>query len=395
MMIPEENSFRSAGCMGTWNGHWLHQDPEMKRFLEEHEVDEDCVPHFRELTCFRALVARFEEFLLQRVEKLGFKHWSYCVELSLKSEDNGRLHFHAYWQSKEAREDKRVFVGLPNAWNFEGATPFLKPNTAKGRHAERFCNRGHYYCQCNKTGVVLSKTNYHKHTDYIVEQKWVMQLWMVRKLSHSVAIAEIINARGHTSGYLKEIRTIEELEEKIAIEQEKRLIDALLSGTMKPFKWYPEIELWRLQYDREHPMGMWGKTNRFKFLVLTGPSCLGKTQFAKSLFGTDSTMVVPCQGVKSPDLHEYRRSQHKCILFDEVSSKCIEENKAVFQANNDVVLLGQSPTGDYVYRRFLYGTAMICCTNTWMEGIERGSSAEEWLLTNSIVYHCTEKLYLE
>ena len=136
------------------------------------------------------------------------------------------------------------------------------------------------------------------------------------------------------------------------------------------------------------------KLVRFKFLLLTGPSSLGKTAFAKNLFGIDETHVVPCQNVLTPQLQGYVRSEHKAILFDEISSSCIEKNKQVFQANNDVALLGQTPSGDYVYHKYLYGTAMICCTNEWLEGIPRGSPAEEWLLTNSIVYECIENMFL-
>ena len=119
-----------------------------------------------------------------------------------------------------------------------------------------------------------------------------------------------------------------------------------------------------------------------------------KRHLPRIFFGIDETFVVPCQNVLIPQLQNYVRSEHKAILFDEISSSCIEKNKQVFQANNDVALLGQTPSGDYVYHKYLYGTAMICCTNEWLEGIRRGSAAEEWLLTNSIVYDCVENMYL-
>ena len=63
-------------------------------------------------------------------------------------------------------------------------------------------------------GTVISGTNYPKYTEYIVEQKWVIQLWQRRKLSHKIAKEEIIAARGHTKSYLNEINTIQEMEEK-------------------------------------------------------------------------------------------------------------------------------------------------------------------------------------
>ena len=388
-----QKQLRGVGAMGTWNGTWLDDEVEFQEFIQQvetHEVAEGIL----ELQCFKVFVARLEAFIVQRCEKLGFKFWSYAVEVSTKSDDKGRIHVHAYWHTDETQEERRPHLGTINAWRFEGSRPKIRPNTASGRHAQRLIDRGHYYCQCKKVGHVLSKTNYPKYEAYVVEQKWVIGLWQRRKLTHPNAKEEIINARGHTATYLREIETIETLEEDAAIELEKKCIDAELSGAFKPFRFVPEVCLWRLQYGRDTIYGLWGKESRFKFLVLTGPSCMGKTQYAKTLFGVSNTLVVPCQGVKNPCLKEYRRQRHKAILFDEISSECIHDNKAIFQANNDKVLLGQSPTMRDCYSVFLYGVACIVCCNDWLENIKRSSLEEEWLLANSIVYDCTEKMWV-
>ena len=394
MMKVDKNWFRSCACMGTWNGSWLKGNKEYEDFLSQHGFGEAQASQLRELPCVRAFAARFAKFLEERIARLGFKFYSFVIEMSLHAKEEGRLHLHAYWHSPQNQTESRVFAGTAHGWGFEGSMPILRTNTAKGRNVDRAINQGHYYCQCDKLGTVVSVTNYEKYVQYAVEQKWVMSLWQKRKLSHEKAKKEVIGARGHTKSYLQEIRTIEELEEAAEIENEKRMIDLLIGGHLKPFRWLPEVALWKLQYDREHEMGMWGRTNRFKFLVLTGPSSLGKTMFAKSLFGQESTLVVPSQKVTIPDLHDFKRRKHKAIVFDEIESPCVAANKQIFQANSDVAILGQSPTGDYIYKRLLYGTAMILCTNTWMENIDRASSEEEWLLTNAIVVECTEKLWV-
>jgi hypothetical protein len=315
------------------------------------------------------------------------------LEMSLRSLTDGRLHIHAFWHNDNDFGKEFPFVGTTNAWAFEGSQPLLKPNRQRGRHSQKGIDRGHFYCQCKKKGNVYSCSNYCKYTDFIVEQKWVIGLWQRRKVSHEDARHEIIAARGHTMSYLREIETIQELEETVAIEQEKAMIDAQLKGVLKPFRVIPEVSTWMQQYERDSPKGIWCKESRFKFLVLTGPSCLGKTQFAKSLFGPERTFVVPCQNVKSPCLKGFKRSQHAAIVFDEADSDMIHDNKAVFQANNDIVLLAQSNCQEHVYSKFVYGTAMICCTNNWLENIERGSKAEGWLLANSVVYECTDVMW--
>ena len=248
-----------------------------------------------QLNCFKAFVARFEVFIATRCQKLGFPFWSYVVEVSTKSEDKGPSHIHAYWHTDEPQKDRRHFLGTNEAWRFEGSRPLIRPNSAKGRMSQKCIDRGHFYCQCEKVGRVYGKTNYYKHEAFVVEQKWVIGLWQKRKLTPTNAKAKVIGAGGHTASYLKEINLIEELEERIAIEREKACIDAQWKGAFKPFRFVPEVSLWALQYDKGSVYDIWGKDSRFKFLVLTGPSCMGKTQFAKSLFGNKSTLVVPCQ----------------------------------------------------------------------------------------------------
>ena len=386
---------RRCAAMGTWNGTWLENDPEYTRFLSTASSNLDIeVEEMLNLMCVKGLISRFEAFLVERCTKLGYNKWSFVFEMSLKSDDVGRLHIHAYWHTTKDSETK-PFIGTIAAWSFEGSKPSLKPNSTSGKYYQQAVDRGHYYCQCLKIGRLFGQTNYPKYDEFLVQQKWVIQLWQRRKLSHSGAKKEVIGARGHTASYLREIDLIEQLELKIEIEREKAIIDAMLARAFKPSRFIEEVDLWLLQYSRDGPFSIWGVESRFKFLVLTGPSSLGKTQFAKKLFGEKRTLTVGCQNVKAPFLKDFNRKEHKAIIFDEVSSNCIHDNKAIFQANNDVVLLGQTPSAEYIYRVFLYGVAMVCCCNDWMEGIDRGSAAEEWLLTNSIVYDCTKKMWVD
>ena len=217
---PREKQLRGVGAMGTWNGTWLDDEFEFQEFIQQvetHEVAEGIL----ELQCFKVFVARLEAFIMQRIEKLGFKWWSYVIEVSTKSDDKGRIHVHAYWHTDETQEERRPHLGTINAWRFEGARPLIRPNTMNGKHAQKQIDRGHFYCQCKKVGHVVNKTNYPKYDAYAVEQKWVIGLWQRRKVTHANAKEEIINARGHTATYLREIETIETLEEDAAIELEK------------------------------------------------------------------------------------------------------------------------------------------------------------------------------
>ena len=75
---------------------------------------------------------------------------------------------------------------------------------------------------------------------------------------------------------------------------------------------------------------------RYKMLVLHGPSRTGKSRFARSLFGLGRTLVVDVQHAEHPDLRGYRRHEHLAVLLDEVASpQFIVSNKKLLQAHVD------------------------------------------------------------
>ena len=129
-----------------------------------------------------------------------------------------------------------------------------------------------------------------------------MGLWQLRKLSHSSAKSEILQARGRVGVRLKEITTVETMEEALQIELEKKRVDESLQAHMKPFWDIPLVQTWAEQYVKGGPNVLYGVKARFKFLVLNGPSCYGKTQYAKSIYGATATLLVPCQNVQAPCL---------------------------------------------------------------------------------------------
>jgi hypothetical protein len=322
-----------------------------------------------------------EAFIKRRITKLGFDKYSIQIEASLHARVRGRIHIHAYWH----HESNNCYNGTSMGWMFRGAVPLLKLGVGKGRNKEAMRNRGRYYCQAPKEGRLFCTTNFVMNVHFIVDPKWIIALWTLRKLSHVKAQSEILQARGRVANYIKEITTVEAMEEEITVEAEKRQVHDSLSRRMRPFWEIPLVTDRAQQYKQDSPNSGYGVQARFKFLVLTGPSCYGKTQFAKSIFGAQNTLLIQCQNVASPCLKEYRRGVHKCIVFDECLSSTVIQNKMLFQANSDGVLLGQSQCNEYAYWKYLYCTPMIVCCNEWMNGIEADSPDGQWLNANSMV----------
>jgi hypothetical protein len=84
---------------------------------------------------------------------------------------------------------------------------------------------------------------------------------------------------------------VQNQEKSIDARQSRASLRSKLKAQMWGFKSHPLVEEWRQQYAPENL----GQQLRYKMLLLLGQSRMGKTQFAKSLFVEEHTLVVNCQ----------------------------------------------------------------------------------------------------
>ena len=156
----------------------------------------------------------------------------------------------------------------------------------------------------------------------------------------------------------------------------------------KVSKMYPAVLQWMQLFN-----DVSNDRTRFPFLVLNGPSQMGKTRFACNLYGGEKTLVLSCQGVLAPNLKTFRRHRHSCIVFDEASHDMVFRNKQLFQAGVDSVMLGQSTCNEHAYGVWLYGVPLVVSTNEWLQGATEDQEA--WLSANSVRIDVTEPMWLE
>ena len=132
---------------------------------------------------------------------------------------------------------------------------------------------------------------------------------------------------------------------------------------------------------------------RYRMLVLHGPSRTGKSRLARSLFGFDRTLVVDVQHAEHPDMHGFRRHHHLAVLLDEVADPSfIVNNKKLLQAHVDGAILGQSATQMFTYEVFLWRVPIILTTNNWdLSGL---TDAElDWVRSNCVAVHVASTVY--
>ena len=231
------------------------------------------------------------------------------------------------------------------------------------------------------------------HQDLFPSPVTIHDYWRQRKLSHADAKSELLKCRGRGAQRLiAEIDFHAEAESKTLVDETMRRNDSLIQSTLQEFRDHPNIDRFMMQFN---PKSMAGAT-RFMCLLLRGPSRSGKSLRAQALHGAEATLTVNCQGLgrSLPSIKQFERSKHVSILWDEIDESQVLHNKLIFQSGNGLQALGQSTCNAYVYERYLFGVAMLLCSNTFSfthsGGKELNELDRDWLEKNILVAELPE-----
>ena len=132
-----------------------------------------------------------------------------------------------------------------------------------------------------------------------------------------------------------------------------------------------------------------------KFLVLDGPSRLGKALFTYSLCkDVSQTLETNCSRCREPNLKGFDPATYRCILFDEAKAAMVVEHKGLFQGRNTWVDMATSGTNCYSYKVWTHGTMLVVTSNKWQTELEALPKADaDWLVQNSVYVHVQTPLY--
>ena len=396
-----------AGKMGvlgyllTWNTHVIKISDTSKNILavvaEEDEDSREFEAAMKELCKQEEVVSCRSAFVEQAVswaKEAGFEELSVSMEISMEhmlpllENSECRVHFHV--MQSNLIKNARVALGPKCNWSYKGCEPHVAPSTGRGRHATKAVHRGHAYCQVLKKGQVFSFTNFASGSKFLCDSNWVLDWWRLHKITSSDAKRCIVRNRHRTQFAVNEINNHLEFMSNERMREHQFEVFQMLSKAFHDFKDYPDIKEWIDQYSPEK----YGKDSRYKFLVLLGPSRMGKTQLALSLWGNTRTYVSQCQGVEEPNLTSFDRRLHKAIIFDEADPKMVLGNKVLFQASSEGVNLCQSKCQQYSLFRWLYQVPCIVSTNKWSSSYKFDPEDVEWLEANAVVVPIVEKLWL-
>ena len=293
----------------------------------------------------QALWNEFLTWITKQVKQFGATQWSAAMERSLKADQPGAVHLHAYfsWVGVGA---KGVNCRGTDPWTFRKVKPRVDCNSEQRGPGYwlKAVQRGHFYCSAHKKGAVFTATNYPPWSGtWVPDAAWVVALYRQHKLDHDAYLRLSALLRDGHERRKASVEAVKSSEAAVAFEEERRWAREQIKARSLPFKpSLPEVECWKMSYEEVE--------ERYRMLVLFGPSRTGKSRLARSLFGESRTLVVDVQHADHPDLHDFKRHHHLAVLLDEVASpKFIAGNKKLLQAHVDGAILGQSATQLYTY----------------------------------------------
>jgi len=373
----------------TWIGPWGLKDSEGGWMSLPPDVTlESLCERLKTDPKVRELWQVMQEKVADLQRRVAAQDAALCLEVcpeTFEKQRICRLHLHAY-----LRHSVRLRLPPSGQMEIDAALPQMS-TVVGGMAMSRKSNSwsGYFYCVVEKVGQLWSAGTRRPFNDFLVNGTWIMNLLQASKIEPAYARELVLKCASGARRFLDEIGLAERELERKQVQTAKRIALSVLEPAAKPFKTFAAIEEWKAQYRAVR----W----RYKFLVLVGPSRMGKTQLARSLVEPAAAEILElnCSSGDDPAMREFIWTRHKLILFDEAHPQMVARQRLLFQAGTQDITLGTSATNCHSYNVYCHQVRMVLCTNCWEEET-RGMIPEdrEWLAANSVIVKITQPCWV-
>ena len=233
---------------------------------------EDTVLAVRDTCLVVDLWPRVVAHTQQLAEYLHARDSAVCLEIcprTLSKDHICRLHTHVCLRSFSN-------MSLPfqnNVASLDGANPQVAQvvgGLVTGSSRSSWAS--YFYCCAPKLGGVHQFSTREPFKDFLVNANWVLNLLQSGKITIESAKELVRQCCSGSVRCLKDIALVEASAEEACILTDMHKSEGALLAHQTLFRCLPEVDQWASQDLRTE----W----RYKFLVLDGPSKVGKTQFA-------------------------------------------------------------------------------------------------------------------
>ena len=370
----------------TWNGDWgVLPDGFVEPGTEWREVVQACIGAEQ----VQRVWTSFSEHVDRVVALTHVTDWASSLELCVDTwEKQGQVRVHTHLYLKSAQSKMYVQSSEPMA--LFGSLPHKRHNIAhlQQRASGSYC--GLYYLSCPKIGMICQRSSLQPYKDYPVSSAWIFSLLQADKMELEPAREELVRVGKGLTRLLADWEKLAQVRREDALRDRIQHVREQVALQDRALRSFPEIDEWKRAAQQPYQ-------RRKKFLVLDGPSGVGKTQYVKGLFGAERVLELNCASCgSSPDMRQFRADVHDAVLFDEGSVKLVLENRKLFQAPPCLVDLGHSPTGRDVYRVFLNDAVLVIASNRWVEDWRRleNRSDYDWIAANQVLVCVSERMYV-
>jgi hypothetical protein len=190
----------------------------------------------------------------------------------------------------------------------------------------------------------------------------------------ALAVQEYLKACSNAEADVRNVEFIIPRHREMQQQREQLEVERCIRASQRGFRVIPEVETRKQQYDQVSP--------RCKFLVLDGPSRMGKTRYTLSFVNEEAVLS--------------RRDEHQVILFDEAHASMVVRCKKLFQASSDVVQMATSATNMRSYQVWAHRVRMVVATNRWRHELHLLEEADRlWLMASSVDVVVDTPLFLQ
>lgn len=367
----------------TWNGDWGLLGDVPEGVVTEPEL----VDWAWACPAAKELWNEFRDFVENVVASLGAQDYALSLEIAggtWEASGSARMHTHLY-----LRSDKKLFIASGSVVAFKNSIPNRSSQLFGLQNRQAGSNAGLYYVVAPKRYSLARFSPKEPFQDFMVSPEWVFNMVQASKMDYEPAKRELVSCGKGLVRRLGDLDKWWATKQELQLQERARQVQEALRKTQKAFKSYPLVDKWLAQSTQELQA-------RKKFLVLTGPTGVGKSVFVRSLFKQGEVFELNCASLEHPVLTGFVARQHKCIFWDELSATVVPLHRKVFQHPAAFVDLGHSPTGSHVQRFWLNDSVSIIASNRWAEDLQLLSPSDrDWVCANSVVLDVQERMWLE
>jgi hypothetical protein len=384
--VSEKKFLYARNVLLTWQGDWGVFDPGT---LQSSDNWRNVVRHLQQDAGCGQVWKDFVLFAADLVEFLGATSWAACFEVCMNTFASKfvlRVHAHMYL----ARESQKLCACSSGRFLFHKSTPHKSHKLATMGRRNTAGWAGCYYVLAPMVGSVFKAGSVRPFTDFPVRPDWVFNLVQAEKMEFKEAFDEMIACGSGFSRRMGDLRAWQSARQEVKLRAHVQAEQAHHMATNYTWRSFPAIASWLSAMQRPH-------LRRKSFLVLEGPSGLGKTEYVRSLCGPAATLELNADSMRVPYLREFDPEVHKVIFWDECSVQLVVENRKLFQCPAAMITLGVSPTGRDAYRVWVNDAVMVIGSNRWSDELSalKNPSDAEWIRANMTHVIITSKMYID